>query len=312
MPQLVANSAGIAALKERHFVLMMNAMEQETRFHLGHTELSALQWLPQNKPDIKVLAIHGWLDNAASFSQLATRLNRWSWLAVDLAGHGHSQHRPHGAFYHLWDYVLDIAALLNTFQQSVWLVGHSMGASVAMMVATVMPDKVRGLILLDGAGPVTATPEERVGMMKRSVLKMIKMKNKSTLGAYASVDEMIKARMNGLTPLSYDAAADLVKRSVIEREDGYSWRSDPKLTFPSPFRMDEPSVAAFIQEVKCPTLALMARQGIYQRHETQAKQRLQHFPWAREIWLDGGHHFHLESSTVAPVAAEIQQFVDQN
>ena len=53
---------------------------------------SALEW--GNADDKPVLALHGWLDNAASFTPLAPRLKNVRLIAVDLAGHGRSQHRP--------------------------------------------------------------------------------------------------------------------------------------------------------------------------------------------------------------------------
>ncbi|EXJ09220.1 alpha/beta fold hydrolase [Nitrincola nitratireducens] len=65
---------------------------QETHFKLPHITLSALvQGEPGSPP---VLALHGWLDNAASFRALARHLPQVNLIAVDLAGHGFSEHRP--------------------------------------------------------------------------------------------------------------------------------------------------------------------------------------------------------------------------
>ncbi len=47
----------------------------------------------------KVLALHGWLDNAASFVPLAAQLADIDLVAPDLPGHGHSAHLPAGADY---------------------------------------------------------------------------------------------------------------------------------------------------------------------------------------------------------------------
>lgn len=49
-----------------------------------------------------MIALHGWLDNAASFSLLAPLLANQRILALDLDGHGYSGHRPAGAQYLLW------------------------------------------------------------------------------------------------------------------------------------------------------------------------------------------------------------------
>ncbi|BFM48149.1 alpha/beta hydrolase [Marinomonas sp. THO17] len=287
-------------------------MGNEVVFKLPHTELAALQWLSQDASAIKVLSLHGWLDNAASFIHLAPYLADFSHTAVDMAGHGLSRHRPAGSFYHLWDYVLDTVSILNQSKQSVWLIGHSMGGAVAMLVAAIAPDKVRGLIILDNMGPLTGAPQDRAVTLQRAINKMAKLKLGRT-SQYENKEAMVLARMEGFTKLSKSASKLLVERGAQDDEQGgWSWRHDTKLTFPSPFRMDEESVAAFIQEIKCPTLALMASQGIYANNPDFVEQRKQYFPWIKLQWLEGNHHFHLEPDTCFTVATQIKQFIDQN
>ena len=49
----------------------------------------------------KVLALHGWLDNAASFIPLAGQLPHLDLVMLDLPGHGRSAHLGPGAEYTL-------------------------------------------------------------------------------------------------------------------------------------------------------------------------------------------------------------------
>ena len=57
-------------------------------WHVNGLKLAGLSWGdPSNRP---LLALHGWLDNAASFSQLAPLLTDFYVVAVDLTGHGQS------------------------------------------------------------------------------------------------------------------------------------------------------------------------------------------------------------------------------
>jgi len=223
-----------------------------------------------------------------------------------------SQHRPAGSFYHLWDYVLDVVSILNQSKHSVWLLGHSMGGAVAMLVAAIAPDKVRGLIVLDNMGPLSGNAADRVVTLQRAINKMAKYR----LGRdtnYPSKEEMIQARMDGFTRLSNSAASLLVDRGAKQSSDGiWAWRHDRKLTFPSPFRMDEEGVEVFLQQIKCPTLALMASDGIYKDDHQLVERRAAQFPWIKLKWLEGNHHFHLEPETCISVATEIQQFIDQN
>ncbi|WOD07167.1 alpha/beta fold hydrolase [Marinomonas sp. GJ51-6] len=287
-------------------------MGNDIVYKLGHTEIAGLQWLPQNTSALKILSLHGWLDNAASFFNLSPHFSEFSHVALDLAGHGFSQHRLDGSFYHLWDYVLDVVSVLNQSNQSVWLVGHSMGGAVAMLVAAIAPDKVRGLVILDNMGPLSGSPENRVMTLQRSINKMVKhRKDRGT--SYKTKEAMTLARMDGFTKLSKAASSLLVERGAKQNAEGvWTWRHDGKLTFPSPFRMDEESIEAFIQEIKCPTLALIARDGIYKDDHLLVEKRAAQFPWIKLQWLEGNHHFHLEPDTCLSVATEIKRFIDQN
>ncbi|HQC73883.1 MAG TPA: alpha/beta hydrolase, partial [Candidatus Competibacteraceae bacterium] len=59
-----------------------------------YLRLAARAWGPAD--GLPVLAVHGWLDNAASFDALAPLLPELRLVALDLPGHGHSAHRPPG------------------------------------------------------------------------------------------------------------------------------------------------------------------------------------------------------------------------
>ncbi|TDP00030.1 alpha/beta fold hydrolase [Marinomonas balearica] len=286
-------------------------MPNEIFYTLRHTRLAAKQWRSPNPNALRVLGLHGWMDNAATFDHLAPYLNEFNFTALDMAGHGLSDHRPDGAFYNLWDHALDVISVLQLSSESTWLVGHSMGGGVAMLVAALAPEKVRGLIILDSIGPATSDGKERVSTMQRAVQKMVKLNlNRSPM--YPSIEDMAYARANGFTQLSEASARILVKRGAIQKEGEWYWRHDSKLAFPSPYRMDEESVASFAHEVKCPTLALLANEGLYVDKKNLVDKRANEFSWIKMHWLDGNHHFHLETESVLSVAEHIGHFIDKN
>jgi pimeloyl-ACP methyl ester carboxylesterase len=70
--------------------------------------------------------LHGYLEQAAAWDAVAQRL-AGRVVAPDHRGHGLSEHVGRGGFYHFWDYVSDVDALIATLDQSVILIGHSMG-----------------------------------------------------------------------------------------------------------------------------------------------------------------------------------------
>ncbi len=90
-----------------------------------------------------LLALHGWLDNAASFAPLATHLHGHRLIALELPGHGRSAHLPAGAFVHygMADYVAAVLAAADALELDTFdLLGHSLGAGIASLVAAAAPD----------------------------------------------------------------------------------------------------------------------------------------------------------------------------
>jgi pimeloyl-ACP methyl ester carboxylesterase len=101
-----------------------------------------------------IVAIPGLGTSSRSFDFLGQRLGRQrqQLVAVDLRGRGMSSRTPPGTYgwrRHAGD-VLGAAALLQ--EGPCDLIGHSMGAFVAMQAAARAPQGVRRLVLIDGVG----------------------------------------------------------------------------------------------------------------------------------------------------------------
>jgi pimeloyl-ACP methyl ester carboxylesterase len=121
------------------------------------------RWGPADAPLLVML--HGWMDVSASFQFVVDRLRRdWQVVAPDWRGFGLSERTP-GDCYWFPDYLADLDALLDAVspEESVRLVGHSMGGNVAMLYAGVRPARVRGLVNLEGFGMPGARPLEAPG-----------------------------------------------------------------------------------------------------------------------------------------------------
>jgi pimeloyl-ACP methyl ester carboxylesterase/ketosteroid isomerase-like protein len=99
-------------------------------------------------PDPRVMLIHGTTDSADSHRPLLERLaGLHRAAAVDLRGHGGSDR---AAAYELTDYAADVVALLEEHEPSpTILAGHSLGAMIAMFVASTRPELVAGVVLED-------------------------------------------------------------------------------------------------------------------------------------------------------------------
>ena len=110
--------------------------------------LRLASWAGSGPP---VLAIHGITSSSRSWPFLAARLGR-PVLAPDLRGRGRSSHLPGpvGMAAHAEDCA---AVLREVAGEPLVVVGHSMGAFVATVLAARQPDLVRALVLVDGGLP---------------------------------------------------------------------------------------------------------------------------------------------------------------
>ncbi|HSV78686.1 MAG TPA: alpha/beta hydrolase [Ramlibacter sp.] len=98
---------------------------------------------------------HGWMDSSATFQFVVDALQQeWNVVAPDWAGFGLTDSR--GGDYMPVSNVADLDALLQHFSPCapVRLVAHSMGAQVATLYCGVRPQRVAGLVNLDGLAPV--------------------------------------------------------------------------------------------------------------------------------------------------------------
>ncbi|WP_313224796.1 alpha/beta fold hydrolase [Stutzerimonas nitrititolerans] len=273
---------------------------EEVRLRLPHLEVAAHLYGPEDgRP---VIALHGWLDNAASFSRLAPLLNGVRIVALDLPGHGLSDHRPPGAGYNIWDYAHDI---LQTAEQFGWqrfsLLGHSLGGIVSVLLAGAMPERIERLALIDGVIPYTGEAEsapQKLGEALRALLA-VERKRKPV---YASFDQAVAARMKGVGAVSREAAERLAQRGLMPVSGGYTWRTDPRLMLPSPLRLTLAHAQAFAQRVECPTSLIIARQGLM----TDAKviEFIDSLPFESHR-LHGGHHLHLDDDEGAAAIAAV-------
>jgi len=265
--------------------------------------LAALGWRRAGAP--RVLALHGWLDNAASFVPLAPLLHELDLVALDLPGHGHSQHRHATARYHFIDYPFDIDAALDALDwPDCHLLGHSLGASIAAVYAAAAPERVRSLTLLDGLGPIAADAARTAERLRRSLARY-----RQSAGAprhFDSLDEMVTARCR-VSDVTEAAARLICKRSARDVGGQLTWRSDPALNWVSALVMTEDQVLDLLRHVECPTLIVQATTESQWFTRDRIEARRHALANARHLTVDGQHHFHMDQPDA--IAGPIQGFI---
>ena len=216
------------------------------------------------------ICLHGWLDNANTFTNLMPKLPGvlGQIIAIDLPGHGLSDHLPPGGFYIVAAFALDVAELITCCfkDQTVTLLGHSLGAAVASTVAGILGDRVSRLILLDGLAPMSAPASETVALMRGALGKRVKAESSPRF--FKSLEEaaMRRASMNIGGQMLVEDAMLLAERGAVEEPGkGWKWRTDNRLLWPSVVRFSDESVKATLSEIKCEVLIVFAADGLYKQ-----------------------------------------------
>lgn len=259
------------------------------------------------KSGTRILALHGWLDNAESFGPLAEKMPGFDIVALDFPGHGRSAHRPQGEILHYIDYVADVYAVLELLRWDTCLImGHSMGAGVATVFAATFPEKLQALICLDGLGPVTGHESELVARLNKSVRRNI-APTAVKRRPYATVAKAVEARLRA-GDLSRSSANRLVQRSLRQSGCGYVWRSDPRLKLPSLYYFSERQVEAILSQIRVPTMLVRPAESAY-KAEKILRSRLAQVRNAAWVDIAGGHHVHMDQAD--RLLAPLNAFIDK-
>ncbi len=271
--------------------------------------------------NLRLLLLHGWLDNLASFSffvpALLPRLPpNSSVAALDFAGHGRSGHSPSGV-YSTVEFALHAAEVLDSLGwERCVVVGHSMGGGVAMVLAGSLPERVRGLVLLDSAGPPPTTAEAAPS----AVAKFLAARAAAAAAAaarlcgarYPSAESAVAARLAtvaahpGKQSLSEVGAAALVARALQDAPGGgFNFRHDDRVKGFA-FSFCEPQVHEFFRRVAAagiPVALLRAASGWPYDRATVAARVALLGGLLTLVELPGSHHFHMDPETRDAVAA---------
>jgi len=224
------------------------------------------------------LFLHGWLDNAAAFIPLLPCLQKHigpdaDLVAVDMAGHGRSDHL--GEAYLLVDYAADVLLIADALGWAeMSLVGHSLGGYAASLAAGTQPDRIKRLVLLDIIGPNGRPSEDAPAVLAKSVSWVAERSTGAKAGGsrlrvFPTVEEAAKQRSekNIGGPMTLSNALLIASRGVVPAngalEAGFVWASDPRLLRPSLQELTPSVAVAFLRKIKCPTLVLTSRDGIY-------------------------------------------------
>ena len=279
---------------------------REIDIRLPHLRFAARCWGPDS--GIPLMALHGWLDNAASFDHLAPLLPELKLVALDLHGHGFSDHLPAGVSYHFSD---SIDLMFRVADELGWerfnLMGHSMGAAITSFMAGVLPERIQNLILLEGLGPFARKDTFGPRALRLSIEGMRAVERKN-LPLYPDLEAAVQARFK-VGGMKIESVRTLVQRGVRMVENGVTWATDPRLRVGSRTYFSEAQVQEFLKQIRCPTL-LVHGDFYFQENpdwQQRMRERCEYVSDLQNVLLPGGHHLHLDDPE--PVAGAIRAFL---
>jgi pimeloyl-ACP methyl ester carboxylesterase len=216
----------------------------------------------------------GWWDHVGPHLSATHRV-----VAIDLTGHGDSDHREVYTLEGWADEVIAVARTQSTAPPV--LLGHSMGGFVVLAAARRFGADVRGVCAIDS--PVREmSPEARSWSEKSQRLPGLKVypDRESIVARFRTLPED-----DSTLPYVHDAVA---AGSVKQVADGWTWKFDPRIFLRS--RMEPHEVA----EVVCDVVLVRGERGMATRDITDAvASRL-----GRDVPVtlipDAGHHIMLD------------------
>jgi pimeloyl-ACP methyl ester carboxylesterase len=246
----------------------------------------------EGKPAL--ILVHGSRDHARNWDWVARGLrDAYHVYALDLRGHGNSAWAP-GAIYSFFEHVLDLAAFLDIVNAyPVSIIGHSLGAIVALLYAGTYPERVGKLVAIEGlgVGPLTETPPPPGERLRRWIGK-VRGVDQRTVRSYPALEAAV-ARMQEANPfLSAEMARHLTVHGTNWNADGsLVWKFDQYTRVLPPFMLTPEDLRGFLSAIACPTLLFWGRQSF--ARDPEIDPQAQAIPHRKIVKVDqAGHWLH--------------------
>lgn len=338
----------------------------ELEFEVPYGKLAAKSWHEEIDTSKRVLALHGWMDNSGSFDTIMPLLKHEEDLyivALDLPGHGKSSQIPPGSSYSDLNIVMEIRRCLTELKwiqpvqrdfssdrnhmlhsksheslqdalkvkkeasKKFTIIGHSLGAGLGLFYASLFPDDVEEVVLLDFIKSRTTTAEDLLNNTAEVIDRFISIapsqspfsspilskafssnpnkttdKGQVTVSQEAAIIATIEAHKQ-LGVLTRDDATCLLKRSTVAVStppNSVIYLRDLRLNSMLNIREHLEINKIMFAQVKCHVIAILAKKGLYAQDElfrdnldtieAYYKERAKTF---KIQWLDADHYLHM-------------------
>jgi pimeloyl-ACP methyl ester carboxylesterase len=241
-----------------------------------------------------VFLLHGFLEHAHAWDFVAPRLAAAGLhvLALDWRGHGDSEWVGAGGYYHFADYAADLAGAVAALGGRAALVGHSMGASAALVYAGTAPERVTALVCIDALGPPDSAPESAPERFAAWIADLERAAGRTRAPQpLAAAAAALAERFPRFSPA---VARHMAEHGTREEAGGRVWKFDPlhQTLSPQPYYVAQ--ARAFWRRVACPVLYVEGAESPLRLDAVDTADRLDALG-ARQVTIEAaGHHPHLE------------------
>jgi pimeloyl-ACP methyl ester carboxylesterase len=240
------------------------------------------------------MLLHGFMDAASTWDFVAPKLTAAGMrvIAPDLRGFGDAPRAPMGSYYHFPEYIADVADIADQLAPNtpLFLIGHSMGGTVASLFAGTFPERVAKLALLEGMGPPDNPPEVAPDRMRRWIEDQRKFRSEPQRSmTQAEAERRLVERHSNV---SRETVASRVPHlSVPVSGDRVQWKFDPMHRCLSPFPFFSSMYVAFASRITAPVLMVSGGpEGFHTPDEDERAKAFKNFE-AAEI-PGAGHMMH--------------------
>jgi pimeloyl-ACP methyl ester carboxylesterase len=260
--------------------------------HLTH---HVLEW-PADAAEATVLLIHGYMDAAATWDLVAPTFAAKSLrvIAPDLRGFGDGPRVDAGHNYYFPDYVADVAGIVDALVPEgspLFVVGHSMGGTIATLYAGTFPERCKRLAVLEGAGPPDNTHDHAPMRMSRWIHEVRAVRGRAER-TMASREEAMRRLVGNHPRVPEEVLSSRFEALARPLADGrFAWKADPLHATYSPVPFFAESWKAFARRVSCPVLFVSG--GPLGWHPPDEDARVAAFAAVDRVEIAGaGHMMH--------------------
>ena len=249
---------------------------------------NVLEW-DESAADTTYVLVHGYTDLGFGWCEVAPRLAAHGHvIAPDLRGHGDSDWIGPGGYYHFMDYVADLDDVIGKLaRKRVILVGHSMGGSISGYYAGTRPERLAGLVLVEGLGPPDLSGSD--GPTRTAAWIDAWRGARSKVKPMPSIEDAM-VRLKRHDDLLDDALARKLAEAGTRRiEGGLVWKHDPLHgTFgPYPYRLG--TARRYWERVTCPVLCVDGTKSKLNLSDAERASRRKSFATCGHLELEAGH-----------------------